>query len=91
MLKTLLPSMQMPPTLLLRLPQLPKQVEYRFPRNNPLLVDRENGLIVEFMTDILPKADVKLRPSPNASDDENAGPRLNSHALPLTKGNPCVF
>lgn len=46
--------MEMPPTLLLRLPQLPKQLRYRFVRNNLLLVDRENGLIVDYMTNALP-------------------------------------
>jgi hypothetical protein len=46
--------MEMPPTLLLRLPQLPKQLRYRFVRQNLLLVDRENGLIVDFMTKALP-------------------------------------
>lgn len=43
-----------PPTLLLRLPQLPKQVKYRFVGRNLLLVDRENGLIVDYMTNALP-------------------------------------
>jgi hypothetical protein len=38
----------MPPPLLLRLPQLPKQVRYRL-----LLVDRENGLMVDYMTNVL--------------------------------------
>ena len=46
--------LEMPPTLLLRLPQLPKQVKYRFVRGNLLLVDRENGLIIDYMTDALP-------------------------------------
>ncbi len=46
--------LDMPPTLLLRLPQLPKQVRYRYVGRNLLLVDRENGLIVDFMTDALP-------------------------------------
>ncbi|MFL6332869.1 MAG: hypothetical protein ACJ754_05935 [Pyrinomonadaceae bacterium] len=46
--------LEMPPTLLLRLPQLPKQVRYRYVGRNLLLVDRENGLIVDFMTDALP-------------------------------------
>lgn len=46
--------LEMPPTLLLRLPQLPKQVKYRFVRANLLLVDRENGLIIDFMTNALP-------------------------------------
>jgi len=44
----------MPPTLLLKLPQLPKQVKYRFVGRNLLLVDRENGLIVDYMTNALP-------------------------------------
>ena len=46
--------LEMPPTLLLRLPQLPKQVKYRFVGSNMLLVDRENGLIVDYMTNALP-------------------------------------
>lgn len=46
--------LEMPPTLLLRLPQLPKQVKYRFVRRNMLLVDRENGLILDYLTDALP-------------------------------------
>ena len=46
--------LEMPPTLLLRLPQLPKQVRYRFVGRSMLLVDRENGLIVDYMTDALP-------------------------------------
>jgi len=39
---------------LMRLPQLPKQLRYRFVRSNLLLVDRENGLIVDYMTKALP-------------------------------------
>jgi hypothetical protein len=46
--------LEMPPTLLLRLPQLPKQVKYRFVGRNMLLVDRENGLIIDYMTEALP-------------------------------------
>ena len=46
--------MEMPPTLLLRLPQLPKQLRYRFVRQNLLLVDRENGLIIDYMTNAVP-------------------------------------
>jgi len=46
--------LEMPATLLLRLPQLPKQVRYRFVGHNFLLVDRENGLIVDYMTNALP-------------------------------------
>jgi hypothetical protein len=45
---------EMPPTLLLRLPQLPKQLRYRFVGQHLLLVDRENGLIVDYMSNALP-------------------------------------
>lgn len=45
---------EMPPTLLLKLPTLPKQVRYRFVGRNMLLVDRENGLIVDYMLNALP-------------------------------------
>jgi hypothetical protein len=45
---------QVPPTLLLKLPTLPKQVKFRFVGTNLLLVDRENGLIVDFMKNALP-------------------------------------
>jgi predicted peroxiredoxin len=45
---------EMPPTLLLILPQLPKQVRYRFVGRNMMLVDRENGLILDYMLDALP-------------------------------------
>ncbi len=47
-------QIQMPPTLLLQLPQLPKQLRYRFVGRNMLLVDRESGLIVDYMTNALP-------------------------------------
>src|SRR5215216_2997845 len=62
--------LEMPPTLLLRLPQLPKQVKYRFVRYNLLLVDRENGLILDYMTDPLPKAEAKAQPVPAASSGD---------------------
>jgi hypothetical protein len=45
---------QIPPTLLLELPQLPKRVKYRFVRRHMVLVDSENGLIIDFMLDALP-------------------------------------
>lgn len=45
---------EMSPTLLLKLPQLPKQLRYRFVARNLLLVDRENGLIVDYMLDAIP-------------------------------------
>lgn len=47
-------QLEMAPTLLLRLPQLPKQIRYRFVGPNLLLVDRENGLIIDFMNNALP-------------------------------------
>ena len=46
--------LEMPPTLLLALPQLPKQVRYRFVGNSLLIVDRETHLIVDYMTNALP-------------------------------------
>lgn len=45
---------EMPPALLLKLPQLPKQVKFRFVGRNLLLVDRENGLIIDYMLNALP-------------------------------------
>lgn len=45
---------EMPPSLLLALPQLPKQVRYRFVGTNLLLVDRENNLIIDYMPRALP-------------------------------------
>jgi hypothetical protein len=47
-------QLEMPPALLLKLPQLPKQLRYRFVGQNLLLVDRENGLIVDYMSNALP-------------------------------------
>jgi hypothetical protein len=45
---------EMPPTLLLKLPQLPKEVKYRFVGRNLLLVDRDNNVIIDYMVDALP-------------------------------------
>ena len=45
---------EMPPTLLLRLPPLPKEVKYRFVNRHLLLVDTDNGLIVDYMLNALP-------------------------------------
>ncbi len=45
---------EMPPTLLLNLPQLPKELRYRFVGRNLILVDRENNLIVDYMANALP-------------------------------------
>lgn len=46
--------MDMPPTLLLKLPELPKQLRYRFVGRNLLLVDREAQLSIDYMTGALP-------------------------------------
>lgn len=45
---------QVPPTLLLKVPQLPKEVKYRFVGRHMLLVDTDNGLIVDYMLNALP-------------------------------------
>ena len=47
-------QLEMPPALLLNLPQLPKQLRYRFVGTNLLLLDRENGLIIDYLTNALP-------------------------------------
>jgi hypothetical protein len=52
-------AVEMPPTLLLKLPSLPKQVKYRFVGTNLLLVDRENDLIVDFMANALPAREAR--------------------------------
>jgi len=46
--------LEMPPTVLLNLPQLPPEVKYRFVGRNLLLVDRDNNLILDYMTNALP-------------------------------------
>lgn len=46
--------LEMPSTLLLRLPQLPKQLRFRFVGRNMLIVDRENALIIDYMTNAIP-------------------------------------
>lgn len=45
---------EMPATLLTKLPQLPKEVRYRFVGRNMLLVDRESNVIIDYMTEALP-------------------------------------
>ncbi len=47
-------QIEMPATLLLALPQLPKQLRFRFLGRSLLLLDRENGLIIDYMTNALP-------------------------------------
>lgn len=43
-----------PATLLLKLPQLPKQLGYHFARRNLLLIDREARIIVDYIPNALP-------------------------------------
>lgn len=45
---------QTPATLLLKLPQLPKELKYRFVGRHMLLVDTDNNLIVDYMLNALP-------------------------------------
>lgn len=45
---------QIPPTLLLKLPTLPKEVKFRFVGRHMLLVDTDNGLIVDYTLNALP-------------------------------------
>jgi hypothetical protein len=45
---------EMPATLLTKLPQLPKELRYRFVGRNMLLVDRESDVIIDYMPDALP-------------------------------------
>lgn len=45
---------EMPATLLAKLPQVPKEVRYRFVGRNMLLVDRESNLIIDYMPEALP-------------------------------------
>lgn len=45
---------EMPPALLLTLPQLPKQLRYRFVGRSLLVVDRDNSLILDYMTNAIP-------------------------------------
>ena len=45
---------QIPPTLLLKLPTLPKEVKYRFVGRHMLVVDTDNGLIVDYTLNALP-------------------------------------
>jgi hypothetical protein len=45
---------EMPATLLLKLPTLPKELKYRYVNHNLLLVDSDNNMIVDYMIDALP-------------------------------------
>jgi hypothetical protein len=44
----------MPPTLLMRLPTLPEEVEYRFVGKHLLLRDTSANIIVDYMLDVAP-------------------------------------
>jgi hypothetical protein len=45
---------EMPAKVLLRLPQLPKELKYRYVGRNLFLVDADNNLIIDYMLDALP-------------------------------------
>jgi hypothetical protein len=44
----------MEPKVLLKLPQLPKQLKYRYVGRNLFLIDTDNNLIIDYMLDALP-------------------------------------
>jgi hypothetical protein len=48
------PLSTVPPTILARLPKLPKDLEYRFVGRTLILRDRDSNLIVDFMKDAVP-------------------------------------
>jgi hypothetical protein len=48
------PVSTMPPTLLLRLPNLPKQLSFRFVGKHLVLLDTDAGLIVDYIPNALP-------------------------------------
>ena len=48
------PLSSVPPTLLARLPELPKELEYRLVGRHLILHDVESSLIVDFMPNALP-------------------------------------
>lgn len=48
-------KLEMPPRLLLALPQLPDELRYRFVNRYMMVVDKESGLILDFMANAIPK------------------------------------
>ena len=48
------PLSTVPPTLLLRMPQLPPDIEYRFVGTTLILRDRESNLIIDYMKEAVP-------------------------------------
>jgi hypothetical protein len=51
-----IPRQSMPPTLLAKLPKLPKELEYRIVGRNLLLLDTAPGLLVDFVPNAIPSA-----------------------------------
>jgi hypothetical protein len=52
------PFSSMPPTLLLKLPQLPEEVRYRFVGRDLILLDSEANVILDFISDAVPDRSV---------------------------------
>jgi hypothetical protein len=48
------PLSTVPPSLLLRLPKLPKDIEYRFVGRTLILRDREANIIIDYMKEAVP-------------------------------------
>jgi hypothetical protein len=46
----------MPPTLLQKLPKLPKELEYRIVGHNLVLLDTEPNLVVDVLSNAIPAA-----------------------------------
>jgi hypothetical protein len=51
-----LPLPAVPPSLLINLPRLPPEVEYRFVNRDLILLDSSANLIVDFMRDVVPRS-----------------------------------
>ena len=50
------PLSTVPPSLLMKLPKLPKEIEYRFVGRTLILRDRESNLIIDYMKQAVPAA-----------------------------------
>jgi hypothetical protein len=48
------PLSTVPPSLLMKLPKLPKEIEYRFVGRTLILRDRESNLIIDYMKEAVP-------------------------------------
>jgi hypothetical protein len=51
-----LPLAAVPPSLLMKLPGLPPEVEYRFVNRDLILLDNSANLIVDFIRDVVPRS-----------------------------------